>query len=152
MYISDIINFLKNNLSQTDITLHKGASENLISEVGHLFNVQLPDDVKDFYRFTNGFESAEDIFNIIPLEEVIDRAEDSIPNLYIAEYMIYSDMWELEIDLFNYNDYKIINIGEERIVLTKSFAEFIKRFLTGGVFEKGGLYDWHEEVKLNPLK
>jgi cell wall assembly regulator SMI1 len=154
MPITNIINLLKTNLDQTDITLRKGASDKLISEVEHRIEVQLPDDIKEFYKFSNGFESAEDMFNIIPLEEVIEQVKNSAPNLYIAEYMIYGNVWEVKINPHNNNDYKILNIDEdkEEIILTNSFAEFIQHFLNGGVFEKDGLYDWKNKIKLTRLK
>jgi hypothetical protein len=42
----------------------------------------------------------------------------------------------------------LINKGD--IILTNSFTEFLRRFLRGGVFETGGLYDWRDEIiKLN---
>ncbi|MHB8207209.1 SMI1/KNR4 family protein [Mucilaginibacter sp.] len=33
-------------------------------------NLILPDEIKQFYKFSNGFESAEDIFRIIDFEEI----------------------------------------------------------------------------------
>jgi cell wall assembly regulator SMI1 len=143
MSIADIVNYLKEHLDQTDITLNKGASDELIKQFEEVFDVTMPNDIRSFYKFTNGFISAEDNFAIIPLEEIIDnKVMRSISQLYIAEYMVYCDMWELQINRstgqysINYN-----------IALTNSFAAFIQRFLVGGVFEEKGLYDWHNEIK-----
>ena len=68
---------------------------------------------------------------------------------YIAEYLLFCDMWGIEINPYDKNDFLIFNQPEEyrTITLTNSFAEFLGRFLQRGVFGKGGLYDWHEEVK-----
>jgi hypothetical protein len=156
MNIADIIEYIKTNLSQTDIThLHKGASEALIRQVEKVHNITLPEDIKQFYRFSNGFETAEDLFNLIPLNEIIESKSDyNYQHLYMAEYMIYSDMWALEIDCNNYNDYWIYNINQynEKIVLTNSLSEFLKRFLDGGVFGANGLYKWGEAIRQNIMK
>jgi hypothetical protein len=62
--------------------------------------------------------------------------------------MIYSDMWQLEVNPDDYNDYKIIvEANYNKLVLTNSLTKFIEHFLTGGVFEAGGLYDWQKEVE-----
>lgn len=151
MSIANVIEYLRDHIDHTDITLHKGVSESLISEFERALRVTLPDDIKQFYKFSNGFESVEDIFNIVTLEELIDsNSRVGERHLYIAEYMIYSDMWELEMSPINHHDYKIFNMdhNEDKIVLTNSFAEFIQRFLNGGVFNPGGLYKWNDEIKL----
>jgi hypothetical protein len=85
---------------------------------------------------------------MIPLEEIIGNKEADKP-IWIAEYMIYSDMWSLEINPDDPNDYSIsvIDWDRRKIILTNSLAEFIGRFLKGGVFEKGGLYHWKDEIK-----
>ena len=66
--------------------------------------------------------------------------------------MIYSDVWQLDINPENYNDYKIIyNDPYNKLVLTTSLAEFISRFLEGGVFDKRGLYEWHDEIEAQSI-
>jgi len=57
-------------------------------------------------------------------------------------------MWALEVDPIN-GSYQIFNnnFHGEKIILTNSFAEFIERFLKGGVFEPSGLYYWGEEMR-----
>ncbi|WP_158826739.1 SMI1/KNR4 family protein [Mucilaginibacter lacusdianchii] len=152
MTIDNIINHLKDNLAQTDIRLFAAAGNNLISSFEQGLSLKLPDDVKQFYKFANGFASAEDQFRIIPLEEIIDQTRRHLPNVIsIAEYMVYCDVWHIEVNAANYNDYHIFNIGRhsETVVLSHSFAEFLHRFLQGGVFETGGLYDWYDEVREN---
>jgi hypothetical protein len=135
------------------LTLHPGAGEDLLVAVESAYGVTLPDDFKTLYRFSDGFETDEDIFNMIPLAEIRSNKEgDKDSPLYIAEYMIYSDMWWLEINPDNYNDYKImVECNSNQLVLTNSLAEFIDRFLKGGVFAPGGLYEWHEEIEALPV-
>ncbi len=67
---------------------------------------------------------------------------------YIAEYLIYCDMWTMEIELNQPSRYKIMGgtDGSAPTVLTHSFTEFLTRFLIGGVFDDGGLYKWREET------
>jgi len=102
--------------------------------------------MKALYRFCNGFESAEDLFRIIPLDEIADPLYEYEPNrFYFAEYMIYCDVWEIEINPSNPNEYWISNPGKAVRLLTQSLAEFLGRFLAKGVFGDGGLYTWHEE-------
>lgn len=133
-----------------DITLYPGAEQRLVEEFEQQVGFELPADVKVFYQFCNGFESAEDLFRMIPLEEALktrsrDLAEYHLkPNqFYLAEYLVYCDVWPIEIDLNQPNSYKIY--GSEPTVFTHSLAEFLTRFLTGGVYNDGGLYKWREE-------
>jgi hypothetical protein len=148
MSITEAIELLKTYNGPLGLKLHKGASEELISKAENIYNVTFPADFKTFYRFTDGFETVEDIFNMIPLAEMIDNKESHDP-LWIAEYMIYSDMWELEINPDNPEEYSIFcgDFDYGKTILTNSLADFIARFLKGGVFEIGGLYAWKDEIK-----
>jgi hypothetical protein len=153
MSITEIINQLKSNIGQGGIILRDGANEASIEEVERACNVTLPDDFKEFYRFSDGFEKDEDTFNFLPLRDIIynKNAHHKSP-LYIAEFMIYCDMWQLEINPDNCNDYKIIvEANYNKLVLTKSLAEFIMRVIKGDVFGAGGLYEWQEEVEMQPI-
>jgi len=149
MTIHEAINLLKLYNGPLGLTLHAGASEELIKKVESTYNITLPDDFKTFYRFTDGFETVEDIFNMTPLADIAERYKSYDKHFEIAEYMIYCDMWELEVNPGDPNDYAIFNVDGEKgkIILTKSLAEFIARFLEGGVFETGGLYAWRDEIK-----
>ena len=148
MNINEAITQLKSYNGPFELTLHPGAGEALIKDVENAYGFELPQDFKSFYRFTNGFEMDEDIFNMIPLGEMIGNSKDD-KHPSIAEYMIYSDMWHLEINTDDPDRYEIyvIDYDSEKMVLTNSLAEFIARFLKGGVFEIGGLYAWKDEVK-----
>jgi len=148
MTINDALELLKFYDGPFKLTLHSGANEALMNEVEYTYGITLPDDFKTLYRFTDGFEMDEDIFNMIPLKEIIGNRETNKP-IRIAEYMIYSDMWDLEINPDDPNDYSISadDWDNGKIILTNSLAEFIARFLKGGVFEKGGLYHWKDEIK-----
>jgi hypothetical protein len=127
MIITDIINLLS---QRDDIVLREGAKDELIEQTEAVLNIQLPDEVKQFYRFSNGLETNEYMFNIVRLEDVIEGKIKWDSQLYIAEYLIYSDMWELEVNPLNSNDYIITNINQmkEKFILTKSLQNFYKEF------------------------
>jgi SMI1 / KNR4 family (SUKH-1) len=114
MAISDIVENLSTNLTSYDITLYPPASEQKLIIFERQLNCPLPDDIKAIYLFCNGFESAEDLFRIIPLEEIAERLSEFKPNCFhFAEYMIYCDMWEIEINPSNPNEYWISNQGTD---------------------------------------
>jgi hypothetical protein len=149
MSISDILHQLSGSLSSYGITLYPPATDRGLTDFERKLKCPLPYDMTALYRFCNGFESAEDMFRIIPLEEIADRLSEYKPNCFLfAEDMIYSDMWEIEINSSNPNEYWISNQGKAFRLLTQSLAEFLGRFLAKGVFEDGGLYTWHEEVDI----
>jgi SMI1 / KNR4 family (SUKH-1) len=150
MSILEAIQLLKAYKGPLDLTLHKPASEELLSEVERVFGITLPSDFKTLYRFTDGFETEEDMFNMIPIAEIIDsKKRHNEEPFYFAEYMIYCDSWQLEINSKNNDEYDITVIDFEvgKILLTNSLGEFIRRFLSRGVFEIGGLYAWRDEIK-----
>jgi hypothetical protein len=144
MNIQDIINTISENKAQLGITLYTPAYISDIEEFERELNIILPEDIKSFYRFCNGFESAEDMFRIIPLKEILEWKAEYQPNqFYIAEYMIYCDMWVIDINK-SHNEYTVEAYRD--IVLTNSFTEFLHRFLKGGVFAKDGLYEWKDQI------
>ena len=153
MPITEIINKLQTYQGPDKLRLRAGVDESLLLDAEILHGVILPDDFREFYRFSDGFEANEDLFNLIQLDEIIEnKKHDKKDPLYIAEYMIYSDMWCLEVNPDDRNDYKIIvEANYNKLVLTNSLAEFINRFLAGGVFDPGGLYDWADEVEARPI-
>jgi len=149
MDLTDILHALRVNLSAYDITLYAPASASDFARFKRQFHFELPEEVKALYQFCNGFESAEDLFRIIPLDEIVEDQRSPGPNrFYFAEYMLYSDMWEVNVNPMDLNSYTISNTGDSVRLLTHSIAEFLSRFLAGGVFGKGGLYDWHAEKKI----
>jgi len=129
------------------ITLNPPASEQEIQEFERKIGFSLPVDFKEFYSICNGFECTEDIFKMVSLEDALLHEQDYGKNwFYFADYMIYCDTWSLRKK--DNGRYEIFNRGETEIVLTTSLLEFLERFLQGNVFDKGGLYDWQEELKL----
>jgi hypothetical protein len=151
--LENVLLKIKDNLVAFGITLYPPATTDDLKAFEADLGFALPEDFKTLYSFCNGFESAEDMFRITPLEEV--REFGRSPNLtgfYFAEYMTYCDRWDVAIDDGNSSQYTIWNRGMSIRLLSRSLAEFLDRFLTGGVFEKDGLYDWHEEIDRGSAK
>lgn len=149
--ITDIIERIKTEKAKSGITLYAPASLSDISRFEKVIGIRLPDEMVAFYCFSNGFETAEDMFRIIPLEEIIDNMKDrdsyieNLGDFHIAEYMIYCDMWTLHINPHDRNQYKIYNKANNTITLTQSFPDFLNVLLNGGVFD--GLYSWREAIE-----
>jgi len=142
----DVLTFIKDNSTLVGIELSKPATEN---EIDFFENskIKLPQDFKTLYKFSNGFETDEDLFRLIPLNEIIENGEDdyciSDTSFHFTEYMIYSDMWTVEISPNNIEDYKIYNKADNVVYLTNSLAEFICVFINKGIYD--GLYEWREK-------
>ena len=145
--IEEILELIVINHKQFGIKLNKGASESEITEFEKVKGL-MPDDFKKLYKTFNGFYSKEDMFRIIPLNEILKNGNDlSLRNendFYIAEYMIYSDEWTLSVNSQIRNNY-IIYEGTDTLNLTDSLTEFLCVFIAGGVFD--GLYKWREEME-----
>jgi hypothetical protein len=142
MNISEAIAAIK--AGPNDITLYPGAPQELIEEFQAKTGITLPSDLVIFYQECNGFESAEDLFRIVPLDEALENRSRDIAEyglksnqFYVAEFLLYCDTWTIEIDLSEPNTHRVLDGGNT--VLTHSFVEFIARFLTGGVYGEGGL-------------
>jgi hypothetical protein len=141
MTMTDVISELSTNLSSYDITLYPPTSHEDLFIFERKLGCPLPGDLKAFYLFCNGFQSAEDLFRIIPLGEIADDLSRYKPNCFaFAEYMIYCDTWEIEINPLKSDEYRISNHGLAFRDLTNSLGGFLNRFLTKGVFGEGGLY------------
>lgn len=150
--IHDVIKNIQANKEKLGITLNTGASIPEIENFEQAMKLKLPTDLRTFYEFSDGFYSKEDMFNIIPLNEIIEqhfKFKVSRPNGFdFAEYMIYCDMWTISID--NESDkYSIYNIANTVITLTDSFSEFLGMFMEGGVFD--GLDNWRQRVENKTL-
>jgi len=148
--ITNCIERIKTEQKALGITLFVPASTAEIQNFENIMGVKLPADLVKFYSFSNGFESEEDLFRIIPLDEIYNFKDSDTgtvgPNdFHIAEYMTYCDSWTININAANSEDYKIYNMAENVITLTNSFPEFLDTFLKDGVF--GGLYNWREKIE-----
>ena len=150
--ITDIITRIQKNKKELGITLYDKADLDNITRFENSMNVTLPIDFKIFYSFCNGFESAEDNFRLLPLDEITENKINGRDtylvdkrDFHIAEYMVYCDMWTISLNKKNSNDYTIYNKADSVITLTHSFVEFLDVFLTGGVFE--GLYNWRKQIE-----
>ena len=148
--ITDIIQILKEGNHNQVVTLKSGASETDLLNFEQQLNLRLPTELREFYRFSNGFETEELLFQILPLEEILNQKDEYNNNeFYIAEYMIYCDVWTLRVNnqTGEFSIYNSDHSSRDWMFLTNSFAEFLTRFLNCGLFEEHGLYDWVNEEK-----
>ena len=146
MEINEIISYLKHGSVERNIHLSPGAIDTLICKVEQCYGIVFPEDIKLFYKFTNGFETDEHLFNIISLDSMIQEKEEyGAKSPYIAEYLIYSDMWGLDVNSVD-GSYTIFNDNQhdENVVLTNSLAEFLECFLKNGLL---GLIKWGERMR-----
>lgn len=139
--ITDIISRIRRDKAEFGITLYDGASPIDIAEFEKVKHVKLPNDFKELYRFCNGFESAEDMFRIIPLQEIIENRDTKYlvgqNDFHFAEYMIYCDMWTVSINSQDSQNYTIYREAGGMSVLTNSLTDFLNMFLNTSVY---GLY------------
>lgn len=145
MTITTLLSAIEEKHRSYGITLNLPNAFYEIESFERTIGFELPADFKEFYSICNGFTCTEDIFRMIPLEEISEDEQNHGENWFpFAEYMIYCDMWSFRRCLDG--AYQVFNKAETEVVLTSSLLEFLQRFLTGGVFDKGGLHDWREEL------
>ncbi|MGI4874453.1 MAG: SMI1/KNR4 family protein [Janthinobacterium lividum] len=164
--IADIIARMQRDKVALGITLYPPATAAELADFEQKIGVRLPSDLRMFYSFCNGFESAEDLFRIIPLGEIIEnefgraysfKATEGW-DFYLAEYVIYSDCWAIWINKVHPDQYAIGSYNSEEyntlcygiatpannIVMTNSLAVFLDKFLRDGVH--AGIIRWREEL------
>lgn len=139
MNIEQIIARIK--AGPNDIKLYPAATQALLESFEYEAKLVLPLNFKTLYSFNNGFESAEDLFRIIPLDELMDswrNEKRADGQFYFAEYLIYSDLWGVKLGEERKDDYSIYYPESEqrKLFMTSSLAEFLSCFLDAGI------YDW----------
>ncbi|MGC4104064.1 NIF family HAD-type phosphatase [Ferruginibacter sp.] len=144
--LTDVLNYIRNNTVQLGIQLNNPATDTEI-EAFEAQITRLPEDFKMLYRFSNGFETDQDLFRLIPLAEIAenDLDKDYLVNdssFHFTEYMIYSDMWSVDTNKEETNKYSIYNKTNTVVYLTNSLAEFLCVFINKGIYD--GLYGWIE--------
>lgn len=148
MNIEQLVKLIKQKHHHSGIEINPPATFSDIIEFENQIGFSLPPDFREFYLTCNGFGCDEDIFNIIPLQEIIESQQNFGNNwFYFSEYMIYSDMWGLRYTTTG--QFEIFNDSYPDKILTSSLNEFLQRFLTGNIFDAGGLYEWHNEPRIN---
>lgn len=146
MTISDIITALTTRQAGDDTTLFPPATDSQISHFEAAIKAPLPADIWQFYSFSNGLDTRDYLFRLLPLDEILEQGLGFGPHQFVfAEYMIYSDTWQIQLDPGDPTVYWIRNDAVAH-PLTPSLAAFLDRFLANGLFRPGGIHDWHEEV------
>ncbi len=145
MNINQIVDLIEQKHQKNGFDINPPAKLSDITDFETQIGFLLPADFKEFYLTCDGFGCDEDIFNMIPLSEIIEYSDNRGDNwFYFAEYMIYSDMWGVRISLEG--KYEIFVGDHKNKPLTSSLPEFLQIFLKGNVFDKDGLYDRQEEL------
>ncbi|MNU57084.1 SMI1 / KNR4 family protein [compost metagenome] len=143
--MNQIVELIKQKHKGNGIDVNPPATLSDIADFERQIGFTLPPDFRAFYLICNGFGCNEDIFNIVPLQDIRQYQQDYGDNwFYFSEYMIYSDMWGLRRTTTG--QFEIFNGSYPRKNMTSSLTEFLQRFLTGNVFDTGGLYEWHDEL------
>lgn len=149
--IEKIITRLGNEGQKFGIVLNPPVSTNELLDLKEKLGVDLPEDILDFYKICNGFESEDHLFRMIPIKEIVkDQNEFINRTFHFAEYLIYSDTWDIRLTM-DETGYAIINNNhgtESPTTLCNSLSLFLERYLAGtGVFGESGLYQWTDEIK-----
>jgi hypothetical protein len=148
MEIKELIKLIAQKHRSYGIDINPPATILDINNFEKCLGFALPTDFKEFYLTCNGFGCTEDIFNMVPLHDILQYQKDyGVSWFYFSEYMIYSDMWGLRLRLSG--EYEIFNGSFPEKTMTSSLTEFLKVFLKGNVFDSGGLYQWQEKLGIN---
>lgn len=144
--LQELFDFIAGEALNLTIDLKNGATEEEIDSFESK-TFQLPDDFRQLYGFSNGFETSDWLFRVLPLQEIAENENSKMHasnSFHFAEYMIYSEIWSVELKEENkYLIYKQYE-KEDRIVFTDSLAEFLSVYVNGGLFD--GLLQWDLEI------
>ncbi|TYZ13274.1 SMI1/KNR4 family protein [Hymenobacter lutimineralis] len=143
-----------------DVEFHLNETQSCIAEVEARLNRRLPEEIRAFYAQCPGFWTNDGLFRVLSMADILVELEvpaatssNTKRHFPVADYMIFSDVWEVVLDEGNSARYVIVNSNhhtEEPVVLTDSLYEFINKFLREGVFEGEeveGLYGWRKRLK-----
>lgn len=152
--INEIIDKLKRDPSQLGISLNPPATKQEIEQLENMLSIALPYDLKHFYQLCNGFETEDYIFQVIPIDEIIKyQNELKINEFHFAEYMLYSDSWNIRImDSTSYTIFNDDHGYEKSLDFTDSITKFFNRYMdNNGLFGENGLVHWHDQIR-NEIK
>jgi hypothetical protein len=150
---------IRNAQKRQGFTIFDSVPQTVLVEIERELGRKLPAEIHTFYSQCSGFWGDTDLFRVLSPADILEEIRCSRAvhlnqlRFPIADYMIFSDTWDLLLDEQNPEVYYIINDNhqtEEDVVLTSSLPEFISRFLADGVFGQdgnGGLYGWREVIK-----
>lgn len=139
----------KVKMKSLGISLRPPATVEDIAKLEIAVDQKLPQEIKDYYSYCNGFDSNDWLFNLLSIEQILYyKSELEISEFYFAEYMIYSDNWNIKLESENSFSINNSNHGTgAQVVLTDSIYEFLERYLNsdGVLSAEIGLYKWYEE-------
>ena len=139
----------KVKMKSLGISLSPPATAEDIAKLEIAVNQKLPQEIKDYYSYCNGLNTDDWLFNLLSIEQILYyKSELETSEFYFAEYMIYSDSWNIKLE--SEDNFSITNSNHgtgTQLVLTDSIYEFLDRYLNSdGVFSaETGLLKWYEE-------
>jgi hypothetical protein len=120
-----IVDLIKQKHQDNGIDVNPPARLSDIADFEGRIGFPLPADFKQFYLTCNGFGCNEDIFIMIPLQEIGRYPQDFGDNwFFFSEYMHYSDMWGLRLKTNGH--YEIFNGSYPDKAMTSSLREFLQ--------------------------
>lgn len=152
MTIQEVSKRFIEDQSNRSFKFNTPASDTLIEEVETILGNKLTDDLKYFYKNLNGIESDDNfIFRVIPLQEVKENLLNDSCCYIVAEYLIYSDTWEILLDndsekivTYVYNTEK--QTTTHKLLWPVSFSEFLSIYLAKDL---EGLIDLANKLSTN---
>lgn len=146
----EIFQRLQNKSKELGVALSGPATREDLAELERAINQKLPKDIFDFYSFSDGFDTDDYMFRILPIKDILENKHEFETNSFcFAEYSIYCDTWSIQIE--NSEKYIIFNgdqFTKEKVILTNSIYKFLERYLSGdGIFGEKGIENWSEEIK-----
>lgn len=135
---------------QLKISLQPPAPENEIKALERMLTRKLPEDLRDFYHMSNGMETDDNFFRIIPARELMENlTKTGKSRLYFAEYLNYCDTWDLMFDPVDTEKYSIAYT--DGTGLTLALAHNLPEFFSiyAGELNQGtdALYKWFDHLR-----
>lgn len=143
--MQDILQQIEFKNSRNGFKILNPPLQNKITELENKIGFNLPEDFIQFYSLCNGFECNEDIFNFLSIEHILDNNDYGDQWFLFAEYMIYSDSWGLK----KMQDGKHLFFNSRQTIYSHSLIDFLKAFSQGNLFEKDGVYEWEENLRMS---
>ncbi|MBE7170316.1 MAG: hypothetical protein INR73_06985 [Williamsia sp.] len=108
---ADIISVLKrvsSNSCKYPLKLKHAAGLEQIRAAEERLKLALPVEIFSFYCYSNGAEGDDNIFNILPVEELQLKKDENGNCVVFSEYLIYSEVCGFVPDTANHNSFSVV--------------------------------------------
>lgn len=117
------------------ISFLPGVDESELAALEERYGVRLPDDMRAFYRATNGTHGPqnstgtdEEVFDFWPVEDIKPPARQWPKSLDFADYMIGEHGFAIDLDETSNNFGTVYGGGH---IMARSFSEFMDMYVAG---------------------